>query len=106
MKQKPVLEDFASFNRNRKCKAMGGVATLVNKQAKDDFMKIKEGDHDDEYLITRHTSYKIALNVINVYGEQEGQVSKPDVQDRWGRILEEIHKIEMRNEDTIFMNWM
>ena len=50
---------------------MGGVATLVNSCHKESFMKIKEGDNDDEYLITRHSNFKTPLNLINVYGEQE-----------------------------------
>jgi hypothetical protein len=47
MKQKPAMENFASFNRNRKSKAMAGVATLVHTNFKDDFMKVTEGENDD-----------------------------------------------------------
>ena len=53
---------------------------------------------DDEYLITRHFNLKPPLNVINVYGEQENRVSKTEVQDKWGRLLDELNKIEMRSE--------
>ena len=58
---------------------MGGVATLVNSCHKEDFMKIKEGVNDDEYLITRHSNFKTLLNLINVYGEQESRVSTTEV---------------------------
>ena len=94
---------LAKMLKNRKSKSMGGVATFVNANLKDDFMKIKEGDDDDEFLITRHSNFKIALNVINVYGEQEGRVSKNEIQDRWGRLLDEIYQIEKRNEDIILI---
>ena len=66
-------------------------------------MKIKEGENDDEYLITRYSNFKTLLNLINVYSEQESWVSATDVQDRWGRILEDIHIIERRNEDIILL---
>ena len=33
-----------------------------------------------------------------MYGEQEMRYSRTDVQDRWGRILNEVKKIEQRNE--------
>ena len=75
----------------------------MNSCHKESFMKIKEGDNDDEYLITRHSNFKTPLNLINVYGEQESRVSATDVQDRWGRILEDIHRIERRNEDIILL---
>ena len=42
----PAMENFASFNRNRKSKAMAGVANLVHTNFKDDF-KVKEGENDD-----------------------------------------------------------
>jgi hypothetical protein len=66
-------------------------------------MKIKEGDNDDEYLITRHSNFNTPLTLINVYGEQESRVSATDVQDMWGRILEDIHGLERRNEDIILL---
>ena len=77
---------------------MGGVATFVDRKYKDNFVKISEGEHNDEYLVTRHSNFKYPLNIINVYGEQEMRYSRTDVQDRWGRILNEVKKIEQRNE--------
>ena len=66
-------------------------------------MKIKEGVNADEYLITRHSNFKTPLNLINVYGEQESRVSTTEVQDRWGTILEDIHRVERRNEAIILL---
>ena len=53
-KQKPTLQNFVAFNRNRSTQIMGGVATLVSDEDKDYFVKLSEGDNDDEYLIPRH----------------------------------------------------
>ena len=97
-KVKPKLENFVAFNRNRHAKIMGGVATFVNEKDKDSFVKLAEGENDDEFLITRHSNFLLPLNIINVYGEQENRASKVEIQDRWGRLLLEIKKIENRNE--------
>ena len=92
------IQNVVPFNRNRSTQIMGGVATFVNRKYKDNFVKISEGEHNDEYLVTRHSNFKYPLNIINVYGEQEMIYSRTDVQDRWGRILNEVKKIEQRNE--------
>ena len=97
-KQKPNLENFISFNRNRSNQIMGGVATFVQIKDKDNFVKLSEGFQNDEYLITRHSNFVLPVNIINIYGEQESRCSKSDVEDRWGRILTEIKKIEQRRE--------
>ena len=41
--------------------------------------------------------------MINVYGEQECRASKSEVEERWGRILSEIYKIEARNEAVLMI---
>ena len=97
-KVKPKLENFVSFNRNRHTKIMGGVATFVDEKDKNTFVKLAEGENDDEFLITRHSNFLMPLNIINIYGEQENRATKSDIQERWGRLLIEIKKIEKRNE--------
>ena len=47
-KQKPSLQNFVAFNRNRSTQIMGGVATLVSDDDKDSFVKLSEGENDDE----------------------------------------------------------
>ena len=44
------------------------------------------------FLVTRHTNFVLSLNIVNIYGEQE------EIENRWGRILNEIKNIERRNE--------
>ena len=97
-KQKPKLSNFVSFNRNRTAQIMGGVATFVNAIDKDSFVKLSEGENNDEFLITRHSNFLLPLNIVNIYGEQESRSSKNEIQERWGRLLNEIKKIEKRNE--------
>ena len=77
---------------------MGGVATFVQSKDKDNFVKICEGAENDEYLVTRHSNFLTAVNIVNIYGEQESWHSKIEIEERWGRILKEIKKIEQRKE--------
>ena len=65
-KQKPKLENYVSFNRNRKTQIMGGVATFVQNKNKDKFVKVCEGAEKDEFFITIHSNFFSAVNIINV----------------------------------------
>ena len=85
---------------------MGGISTFVKNKDKDDFIKICEGDQNDEFLVTRHVNFIKPLNVINIYGEQECRSKKADIEDRWGRILTEVLKIERRNEFILLIGDM
>ena len=105
-KKKPKLNNYISFQRNRSEKSMGGVCTLARSEYKDTFMKVTEGDNSDEFLITRHSNFTTPLNIINIYGEQESRCSKEEVEDRWGRILAEICKIERRKELILILGDM
>ena len=49
-------------------------------------------------MITRHSNFRKPLNIINIYGEQECRSTKGDIEDRWGRIVNEILKIEQKDE--------
>ena len=77
---------------------MGGIATAVQNNDAMYALKVKEGDKDDEFLITRHSQFVVPINIINIYGEQEGRTSKEDIRDRWGRIMNEVVKIEAKEE--------
>ena len=60
-------------------------------------LKIKEGENDDEFLITRHSQFATPINVVNIYGEQEGRSTNDDIKSRWERIMTEVLKIEAKN---------
>ena len=62
---------------------------------------MSEGSGTNEYLITRHSQFRIPINVINVYGEQENRTSAESVVDHWNEILEEVVKIEAKAEHLI-----
>ena len=70
---KAKIEGYFTFSRNRVSKAMGGVATMVDDHLKSNTVKVSEGVDDDEYIITRIDKCSPALNIVNIYGEQEGR---------------------------------
>ena len=102
MRQTFKISNYKSFNRNRtNGQIMGGVATSVRNIDKDFVLQTKEGVETDEFLITRHGNFNTAINIINIYGEQEPRETKTNIENRWMRIVEEIIKIEKRNEACI-----
>ena len=97
-KNKPKIDNFKSFSRNRQNQAMGGIATLVHNSLEGKCMKIAEGSDNDEFIVTRHTNFLVPLNIVNVYGEQESRTPNREIEERWESLLLEIIKIERRNE--------
>ena len=87
-------------------KVLGGVATLVDKAQFPFTSKVKEGDANDEFVITKHSQFKTPINVVNWYGEIESRATNKEIEDRWYRLLSEITKIEMKNEHIIFIGDM
>ena len=96
------IEGFRTFTRNRKDQAMGGIATCVNNKNATTALKVSEG-RDDEYIITRHGEFNPAINVINYYGKQESRQSKSSIDEDWENILDEIVKIEAKNEHLVLL---
>lgn len=82
---------------------MGGVSISVKNSEYKDTVKIKEGLNDDEFLVTRHSQFKIPMNIIAVYGEQECRCPKKDIEERWARIVAEISNIEARGEFVVLI---
>jgi hypothetical protein len=58
---------------------------------------VGEGEHDDEYLITRVEAFEPALNVINSYGEQRS-TPKDEVEDKWSRLRKHMEEIRVKGE--------
>ena len=84
-KMQVKLKAYTTWNRNRTEKGGGGIATAVHQQFSDTAVGVGEGEHDDEYLITRVEAFEPALNVINSYGEQRS-TPKDGVEDKWSRL--------------------
>jgi hypothetical protein len=57
-------------------------------------------------MITRHGQFKKPINIINVYGEQEGRNKNQEVEERWLRICNHLKVIEDRNEEVILLGDM
>ena len=64
---------------------------------------MSEGKESNEYIITRHNQFAIPINVINVYSEQECRTPFNIVNDHWNALMEEIIKIEAKNELVIMV---
>ena len=95
---KASINGYFTFSKNRACKAMGGVATLVENYLMSNTVKVAEGDFDDEYIIVRIDKCIPALNIINIYGEQEGRTGRGKVLEKWSRIRKELDRIKMQGE--------
>ena len=82
---------------------MGGVATAIRKDIAGYALMTAEGNEDSEFIITRHAQFINPINIINIYGMQEGRNSNDDIEDGWTVILENINKIEKSNEETVII---
>ena len=69
-------------------------------------LNVDEGQDKDEFLITRHSQFKIPINVSNVYGEIESRCSNKEIEDRWQIIMEKIARIEASNELVVLIGDM
>ena len=49
------ISGYNSYNRNRQNKFMGGIATAIKNADAIHALKVKEGESDNEYLVTRHS---------------------------------------------------
>ena len=96
--KKLTLPGFTCFNLNRQGCNGGGIATCVKDKDSINTLKVFEGANDNEVLITRHGQFETAINVINIYGSQECRTSKDKILENWGIVLQEISKIESKDE--------
>ena len=93
------MKKYHTSQRNRKnLKKMGGVATMVKNHLKSHTIKVKEGEDNDEFLITRLDHTNPPINIINIYGGIEERMDNQDILETWGRIKVEIDNIKDRHE--------
>ena len=98
------IKGYHASVRNRKnFKKMGGVATAVKNSINKNAVKIKEGEKDDEYMITRLGHTNPAINIINVYGGIEERMEDQEVIENWGRLKRDLEDIQSRNESVIML---
>ena len=60
-----------------------GVATVVANYLKPNTVKVGEGTEGDEYIITRFDHTIPAINLINIYGDQEGRTPADEIEKGW-----------------------
>ena len=106
-------KDYISFVKNREQKETkggvgggGGVATLVANHLRQNTVKTGEGSEGDEYLITRLNHVRPALNIINIYGENESRAGPTKVLESWLRLKRDLDEINGRGEMTLCMGDM
>ena len=86
---------------------MGGVATGVRNDEAGFVLKTAEGITDEnEFIITHHAQFLVPINIINIYGNQEGRTSNDDIKDNWNVILENVSNIERANEEVVLIGDM
>ena len=61
------------------------------------------GVENNEFIITRHSQFSTAINVINIYGNQECRSSREEIVKNWNDIVEEIRKIEAKSERLVLV---
>ena len=104
-KMKVKIPNYFSYSKNRE-KKKGGVATVIADYLKPNTLKVGEGREGDEYIITRFDTTNPAINVINIYGQQETKNDKDDIEKSWLRLLEDVKDIENRNESILIIGDM
>ena len=97
-KKKISLPGFTTFCKNRDSIDGGGVATCVRDTLMKDTIKMFDCNEYDEIMITRHSQFQPAINIINMYGMQECRNSKEKIFEGWLVIQQEIAKIEAKGE--------
>ena len=95
------LDGFKCFSKNRQTGNMGGVAVLVKESDSSNVIKAAEGSDENEFLVTRHNQFSVPINVMTLYGEQESRTKVDKINKNWNTIMNELVKIEERNEETI-----
>ena len=81
---KVKIPEYFCYSKNRE-KKKGGVATVVANYLKPNTTKVTEGREGDEYIITRFDVTLPAINVVNIYGAQEGTTERDDIEKSWLR---------------------
>ena len=103
-KRKVKIKDYFSFTTNRE-KIKGGVATVISNYLRPHTVKVTEGQEGDEYIITRydHVIVVPALNLINIYGQQESRISTDEISASWLRLQKDLEEIDDRGEALLLI---
>ena len=101
-KFKVKVPGYFSYNKNRE-KYKGGVSTIVSNHIKHNTMKVSEGKEGDEYIITRFYHTVPVINLVNIYGQQEGKTDNDEIEKSWHRLMNDVKEIEERKEAILII---
>ena len=79
---------------------------MISKQLQASTVKAGEGRQGDEYIITRLNHIKPAINIVNIYGEDENRAGSMKILESWSRLQEDLAEISGRGEFTLLMGDM
>ena len=106
-KRKIKQKKYVCFTKNHPTKkSMGGLCTMVDEALREQTVRVSDCSDGDEFLVVRLEHVEPALNVINLYGMQEGregEEGKQKVLESWGRLRKELLLIEGRGEAALVM---
>ena len=106
-KAKINTKEYVSFSQNRADGAGGGgISTSVAAHLKQYATLVSQNNQHDEYMITRLEHVKPALNIVHIYGQNEGRSGPEKVLKGWTEILKELSSIEERNEVALLVGDM
>ena len=84
----------------------GGIATLVASYLQQNTVKVGEGREGDEYMIVRFDHVQPALNIVNIYGENEKRAGETRIIDSWLRLKHDLDEIKKKGEMILILGDM
>ena len=74
------------------------MATLVAGHLRHNVVKTGEGKEGEEYVITRLNHIRPALNIVNIYGENEKRAGAIKILESWLRLMKDLEEMKRRGE--------
>ena len=79
---------------------------MISNYLKENTTNVEEGQDGDEYIITRLDHVMPAVNIVNIYGEQESRAGKDRILSSWLRLRQDLKSIEQRGEAVMIIGDM
>ena len=70
---------------------------MVAKHLGSNAVRAGEGRHGDKYIITRLNHVQSAINIVNIYGENESRAGDIKVLESWLRLTKDLEEIKGRD---------